>query len=167
MQSIKKLLKRAGIQGSTAGPQPGAYDGIDLVMAEIRRARRFDVSVSLALFQPVAASGHKDARYFAENVYAEMREFDYVVFDEVEGSLALWLFGTPLDGARLKVSRLRASPSVGAVLRDVPAGFAAFPEDGMTYEALMEQALADLASQAESARVASSQPGRAALEKTA
>lgn len=116
---------------------------IDFIMSEIRRARRFDIPFSIALFLEPGLGTNFELRDLARRLDAELREFDYVAVNEAGSFIALWMFGTPKEGAEVKAARLRAAPALAAILLDSRCGLATFPHDGMTYEALMESARGD------------------------
>jgi hypothetical protein len=119
--------------------------GNDFILSEIRRARRFNVPFSVAYFSPLNHPSILTPHELADRIFPELREFDYVAVNEDGTFVALWMFGTPRDGAETKAQRLKASPTLADVLRHASVGIATFPDDGMTYEALMDAAEANAA----------------------
>lgn len=116
---------------------------VEFIMSEVRRARRFDLPFSVALYlEPSLPSGFA-LRELAQRLDAELREFDYVAVNEARSFIALWMFGTPRNGALIKAERLPRTPALADVLGGSPCGVATFPADGMTYDALMEFARQD------------------------
>jgi hypothetical protein len=141
---MSSIIQR--LRGRDSAPARGQSEGlrdIDFIMAEIRRARRFDVSFSVALFvEPWLPTGFT-LQDLARRMDSELREFDYVAVNESGSFIALWMFGTPRDGAAVKALRLRSAPALETILSECPLGLATFPEDGMTYDALMACARSD------------------------
>jgi hypothetical protein len=119
--------------------------GLDFILAEMRRARRFNVPFSVAYFSPITHPSTLTPDELASRIYPELREFDYVAVNDEGSFIALWMFGTPRDGAIVKARRLKSSPILVDVLSRATVGVATFPADGMTYEALMEAAQAEAA----------------------
>jgi hypothetical protein len=141
---MSTVLQRLRVRRShRADTRSEGLRDMDFIMAEIRRARRFDVPFSLALFlEPWLPAGFA-LQDLARRMDSELREFDYVAVNESGSFIALWMFGTPRDGAAVKALRLRGAPALETILSDCPLGLATFPADGMTYDALMERARAD------------------------
>lgn len=113
---------------------------LDLIHAELRRARRYGVPFSVAMFRWERPAGREMLLGIARELQRDLREFDYVVVDEEMFSVSLWLFGTPRQGALTKLDRMRASPVVSNWIFECVIGLASFPDDGLTYEALTEHA---------------------------
>src|SRR5687768_10240459 len=99
-------------------------------MAEIRRARRFNIPFSVAQFSPIVHPTILTPQELADRIYPELREFDYVAIDEHGTFVALWMFGTPHEGAQIKAERLKSSPGLSDVLAHASVGIATFPADG-------------------------------------
>lgn len=116
---------------------------VEFIMSEVRRARRFDLPFSVALYLEPALPRGFSLRELAQRLDAELREFDYVAVNEAGSFIALWMFGTPRDGALIKAERLPRTPALTEMLAASPCGVATFPDDGMTYDALMEFARRD------------------------
>jgi hypothetical protein len=142
MLVIFKPLQQRWLQRRQARSAEGLLD-VDFIMSEIRRARRFDIPFSVALFLEPRLESDFELHDLARRMDAELREFDYVAVNEAGSFIALWMFGTPREGAKVKAERLRAAPALSSILSDSRCGLATFPHDGMTYEALMETARGD------------------------
>lgn len=113
---------------------------LDVIHAELRRARRYGVPFSVAMFRWERPTGREKLLGIARELQRDLREFDYVVVDEEIHAVSLWLFGTSRHGALLKLDRMRASPEARNWMFDCVIGLASFPDDGLTYEALTEHA---------------------------
>jgi hypothetical protein len=142
MLMLFKPLQQRWLQRRQARAAEGLLD-VDFIMSEIRRARRVDIPFSVALFMEPRLDANFALHDLARRMDAELREFDYVAVNEAGSFIALWMFGTPRDGAKVKAERLRATPALSPILSDSRCGLATFPHDGMTYDALMETARGD------------------------
>jgi hypothetical protein len=142
MLNMLKQMQQRWHDRRSARDSSGLLD-VDFIMSEIRRARRFDIPFSIALFLAPRLDADFELRDLARRMDAELREFDYVAVNEAGSFIALWMFGTPREGAKVKAERLRAAPALSAILSESRFGLATFPHDGMTYEALMESARGD------------------------
>jgi hypothetical protein len=117
---------------------------VDIIHSELRRARRFEVPLSVAMFQ-WEAEPRVSIDEIGRRLQADLREFDYVVIDPVARSVSLWLFGTEREGAETKAARVCSDPGLASSLVPATVGFASFPRDGLTYESLVTCALAEIA----------------------
>jgi lipopolysaccharide/colanic/teichoic acid biosynthesis glycosyltransferase len=119
----------------------------DLVVGrELLRARRYvrpvtAVSVALDVDAANAARADVDAVELANELVHSLRETDYVAHIERE-RLLLLLPETTLDAARGLTNRLLGALGADLVLR-LRVGFAAFPDDDVTWVALRAYAVAD------------------------
>ncbi len=122
-----------------------AGNDLSVLHQELRRARRFEMQLAIVVLRFADSPDTPDLDLVGQRLTATLREFDCVLVDKTHCEASLWLAGADRHGAEAKLARLRSDPAFGPLIALGTVGLAAFPDDGMTVEALQAAARADAA----------------------
>ena len=108
-----------------------------LLQRDLRLARRLDVPITMLGFLVPEAEFHEISQH-ADRTLELLREFDAVLVDQPGGSVILWLFDVDRQKAAEALERLKqALGDAAPAFLDRPFGAVEFPENGLTFDALV------------------------------